>query len=342
MSRKPTAAEWDAIAACIGPTPRLDEHGHIVPIGKTERKVRYYVVWSGRAVGIFMNWGLVSAMTSGYKGATYKKYTTLEDARVGWEEGPTLWKGKWHPPAPRPPMAAPGAHDPVMPAYTPSRDQSPVRDPSSYKYQSPPDRIQISLPQGEAESPPTDEEYDGDADPHCPPSPSLSSAPFLSGSLTPGTLSPWTVRTPNIPTPSLAAMSIHSPHTSRSPPVLEQPPVKLNARDTARRTGTHGKALGAPSEGDAPSRGVAAFSHASKTAFKPDGVKVPAPKQVFVVVRGDYPGLYLDRNTAMIMLGTNPGMKLVVFDSRSTAAWYFVQEYMAGRVGKPVIVIDGN
>ncbi len=35
-------------------------------------------------------------------------------------------------------------------------------------------------------------------------------------------------------------------------------------------------------------------------------------------------------------------MKLVVFDSLSKAAWYFVQKYMAREVGRPVLVVDGE
>ncbi len=41
-----------------------------------------------------------------------------------------------------------------------------------------------------------------------------------------------------------------------------------------------------------------------------------------------------------MMLGTNPGMKLVRFHSLKKASWYFVQEYMARNVGVPLVVID--
>lgn len=47
------------------------------------------------------------------------------------------------------------------------------------------------------------------------------------------------------------------------------------------------------------------------------------------------------RNTALFMLGTRPGMKLVVFKSLSRAAWYFVQQYMARKVGVPVVTSEG-
>lgn len=38
------------------------------------------------------------------------------------------------------------------------------------------------------------------------------------------------------------------------------------------------------------------------------------------------------------MLGSRPGIKLVLFTSLSRAAWYFVQQYMAKKVGVPILV----
>ncbi len=50
-------AEWDTFAASLGKTPRYDKQGQVIPIGKTEEnRPRYYVVWHGRAIGIFCNW----------------------------------------------------------------------------------------------------------------------------------------------------------------------------------------------------------------------------------------------------------------------------------------------
>ena len=39
----------------------------------------------------------------------------------------------------------------------------------------------------------------------------------------------------------------------------------------------------------------------------------------------------------MEMLGSRPGVKLVRFTSLTHASWYFVQEYMEGHVGVPVL-----
>lgn len=48
---------YDELAASLGETPVLDENGEIVPIGHPEgTRVAVYVVWVGRAVGLFHNW----------------------------------------------------------------------------------------------------------------------------------------------------------------------------------------------------------------------------------------------------------------------------------------------
>ena len=36
------------------------------------------------------------------------------------------------------------------------------------------------------------------------------------------------------------------------------------------------------------------------------------------------------------------GLKIVFFESLSRAAWYFVKEYMAGRVGVPLVVWEDS
>lgn len=42
------------------------------------------------------------------------------------------------------------------------------------------------------------------------------------------------------------------------------------------------------------------------------------------------------------MVGTKPSIKIVKFPSLSRAGWYFGLEYMAGRVGRPVLAGDGK
>ncbi len=48
--------EWDRIAQALGPTPVYDDVGHIVPLGEPKQGKHIYVVWHGRAIGVFYNW----------------------------------------------------------------------------------------------------------------------------------------------------------------------------------------------------------------------------------------------------------------------------------------------
>ncbi|KAI1783078.1 hypothetical protein LXA43DRAFT_1067986 [Ganoderma leucocontextum] len=62
--------DFDATAAALGRTLRLDEQGRVIPIGVADdpsilpEKAGFYVVWVGRAVGLFANWGLASTMVN--------------------------------------------------------------------------------------------------------------------------------------------------------------------------------------------------------------------------------------------------------------------------------------
>lgn len=47
---------WDRVALELGPTPIYDDNGQIVPIGEPVKGKQIYVVWRGRAIGIFNNW----------------------------------------------------------------------------------------------------------------------------------------------------------------------------------------------------------------------------------------------------------------------------------------------
>lgn len=50
--------DYDRLAASLGVTPNFDPvSGEIVPIGQPEGgKKTVYVVWAGRALGLFHNW----------------------------------------------------------------------------------------------------------------------------------------------------------------------------------------------------------------------------------------------------------------------------------------------
>ncbi len=55
MSRR-LLKECDSLAHSLGVTPVFDRHGIIIAIGTMEGKGRVYVVWIGRAIGLFYNW----------------------------------------------------------------------------------------------------------------------------------------------------------------------------------------------------------------------------------------------------------------------------------------------
>lgn len=48
--------ECDDLARGLSVTPKFDDDGQIIPIGAPESKGRVYVIFMGRAVGLFYNW----------------------------------------------------------------------------------------------------------------------------------------------------------------------------------------------------------------------------------------------------------------------------------------------
>ncbi|KAL7285416.1 hypothetical protein ACG7TL_000512 [Trametes sanguinea] len=428
-----TIADWEEVAASLGDTPKFDEEGQVIPIGKPEEfKPRYYVVWRGRAVGIFLNWGLAQAMTAEVEGALFKKYSTLADARRGWEQGPQARRTQlsFNPGTPRSPANEEGSA---------SRDGSPVRESWRFEVNNRPAIVRVQMPGIPAPTShaaaPDDDDGDDDAkywahvpdfaEDAPPPSPSLSAISSISSltatSITTGTVSPRTVRTPQLsspdntpagspvsrgrdlpaaPPPPAARTPTRSTSMSRTiscriktsseprpikistllkadkgshdsqpttvPPIKtsrsDQDPLGRMPPSTPIKTSPSAskkRAVGVFPELPRPTpsaattalptkgKGVAASSSPTRLSptrqasepFQPSPVEVQPEKEAFVVVRGDRPGIYFDRTTALLMLGTRPGMKLVRFRSIKKASWYFVQEYMAGRVGVPVVVV---
>ncbi len=51
-------------------------------------KYKYYVVWEGRARGIFDSWDDCKEQVEGYKGAKYKSFDNLEDATEAFRNAP--------------------------------------------------------------------------------------------------------------------------------------------------------------------------------------------------------------------------------------------------------------
>lgn len=48
--------DWNTLAAALNPTPYINAAGEIEPLGAEGPKGKTYVVWVGRAVGLFNNW----------------------------------------------------------------------------------------------------------------------------------------------------------------------------------------------------------------------------------------------------------------------------------------------
>ncbi|KAI9061402.1 hypothetical protein FKP32DRAFT_1576053 [Trametes sanguinea] len=332
MPSAATLADWDALAKSLGDTPHLDEHGLVVPLGKVEEsRPRYYVVWHGRAVGIFLNWGLAHAMVNGFKGAVYKKYRTLEGAQAGWRQGPRCWRDSWTPPSPRRAIPTPTQYagravqsrGMVQVHLSPVSVQGPPSDDEDqYWSDLSPDLLddaRHSIPPPSPSASSSDEE---DGLPSRSPSPSVMTATSVSS----GTLSPRTIRTPMPSSPAISTSPMSATRAKRIKPAT--------IRTAAPEPPT------AASRDQSPV--VKEKSATGSGRFQPRQVRIAPAKEAFVVVRGDRPGVYFDRTTAMFMLGTNPGMKLVRFHSYKKASWYFAQEYMAGRVGVPTIISESS
>jgi ribonuclease HI len=57
-------------------------------------KKKFYVVWKGKDTGIFNTWAECKALIDGYKGAKYKSFPTLEEAKEAFYIEPTSKKPK--------------------------------------------------------------------------------------------------------------------------------------------------------------------------------------------------------------------------------------------------------
>ena len=58
--------ECDELARSLGPTPKFNAQGLPEPIGMPELKYAIYVVWIGRAIGLFHNWLVPQTQLHGY------------------------------------------------------------------------------------------------------------------------------------------------------------------------------------------------------------------------------------------------------------------------------------
>ncbi|MBF0574864.1 viroplasmin family protein [Dysgonomonas sp. GY617] len=57
-------------------------------------KKNFYVVWNGVTPGVYNSWDECKAQVSGYDGAIYKSFPSLEQAKKAFDESPWLYVGK--------------------------------------------------------------------------------------------------------------------------------------------------------------------------------------------------------------------------------------------------------
>ncbi|KAH9845985.1 hypothetical protein C2E23DRAFT_745134 [Lenzites betulinus] len=342
--------DLDAVARSLGRTPKLDKNGAVVPIGRMEGGEVIYVVWIGRGVGLFYNWGLTHAMTCGFPGCAFKSYKGIDNARRGWLQGPTRREGAWFPPAPRVAISTPGLPPPSPPSPT-LRDDLEI--PPEIRFCKPLIHdVTVDYP----DAPPQlyEEFWDSDgeagriyeAEPPSSPSPPPSPLRIpwrdyiqAQGKST-ASMSPTISSVSSFPLSSLLSDGTVSPYTIHTP-LLTSPTFKPDGLGATTASPT-GRQLQ-----ESPTSASAAAKHAAHAPAQPRNQQTSAPapthlRIVYVVVRGDYPGVYLSKDVTLEKLGVNPGMKIVRFDSLSRASWYFAQEFMANRVGTPILTDEGK
>lgn len=57
-------------------------------------KKNFYVVWNGVVPGVYNSWDECKVQVSGYDGAIYKSFPSLEQAKKAFDESPWLYVGK--------------------------------------------------------------------------------------------------------------------------------------------------------------------------------------------------------------------------------------------------------
>ncbi|OJT10120.1 hypothetical protein TRAPUB_13391 [Trametes pubescens] len=297
--------QWDRVARELGPTPVYDESGHIVPIGKPMRGKPIYVVWRGRAIGL----GLCGAMVLGFPGSLYEGFKTYEQAYQAWLDGPpwSTFSDNWSPPS-RPCPAIP------TPGYTgdtgspPSSGTKPTTSLAASNI----------APAASATWPPAERcsRASGDDSLHC-------------GELYKDLLeieSKIPPASPIRPSSITVSMRRKAPSSPVKTTMLEVQD-KVQPSSSTKKQGTH-QAISSP---------AATVSSLASTATST--VVVPEGK-VYVVVRGATPGVYTDKETAGIMMGTARGGKVSAFRSRRKGEAFYQQELQAGRVGQPIMEGD--
>lgn len=212
-------------------------------------------------------------MVAGVSGACYKKYRNLEEARAGWSNGPNSFNGRWVAPQPRPAMQT--MRDSVRALHEPAQRHRPTvphdleadgdDDEQQLEAVADPDPVYVHV-SSDFEQPDVEEEEGPEV--LVPASP--TTAPLFSSALSDATLSPRPIETPQLPWNSLQLMQ-----TIPSSSMPAHSPYPHVATTTSK---IQPSAAGYPQTDEAI-----------------ETVEVSKPKEIFVVVRGDRPGVYFDR-----------------------------------------------
>ncbi|MEO2011192.1 MAG: ribonuclease H family protein [Pirellulaceae bacterium] len=62
-----------------------------------KKKPKFYVVWEGKAPGVYTTWSECEAATRGFAGARFKSFSTLAGAEQAYSDGPSAHWGKKEP-----------------------------------------------------------------------------------------------------------------------------------------------------------------------------------------------------------------------------------------------------
>ncbi|TFK85715.1 hypothetical protein K466DRAFT_600924 [Polyporus arcularius HHB13444] len=290
-------------ARAIGATPAYEEDGTLVVFGDRDDDDSY-TVWEGRCRGVFMGWGLTHAMVDGYPGAAFKRFDSIEDARKAFINGPP-WEENWQVPDPCAPMVT----APAVSRRTPSSSRLATRSTStSATYVSA--QGTPSAPQIAAQPPAADS---GSKNINCPSSP-LPTPPSAShGQVRTGSR----VVAYNQPT----FVPLPTPQTQARIPLR---PSAVPTDDVRSKTGT----MLLPSSTPRTSTSSIPTTSTSSIMVE-DG-------RTYVVVRGDYPGVYIDKLTAFAKAGKHPGVMVRACPSYAQAEKYYARAEARGEVGVPV------
>src|SRR5512138_2497677 len=100
-----------------------------IPMSKTAKKQKYYVVWNGRRPGIYDTWVECSAQVHGVTGARYKAFTSRAEAEKAYQHGPAAAVEKV---AVSEERSAP-THEPILESYSVDAACAGVPGPVEYR-----------------------------------------------------------------------------------------------------------------------------------------------------------------------------------------------------------------